>query len=144
MRFGRLCPKPPAIGSAVCPNKPLNRSGDSGGLAIVESFVAARLAWSFAAPEIVCGGPLATCVGCSFPCRAASFRGLSWYENQKMCLRWTRKKWLEARVDVSVGDGRDTGLFTQVVLGSFVLGRDRGRGAKCAAAANKPVNRSGG
>ena len=47
-------------------------------------------------------------------------------------------------MDVSVGDGRDTGLFTKVVLGSLVLGRDRERGAKCAAAANKPVNRSGG
>ena len=47
-------------------------------------------------------------------------------------------------MDVSVGDGRDTGLFTQVVLGSLVLVRDRGCGAKCAAAANKPVNRSGG
>ena len=47
-------------------------------------------------------------------------------------------------MDVSVGDGRDKGLFTQVVLGSLVLGRDGGRGAKCAAAANKPVNRSGG
>ena len=47
-------------------------------------------------------------------------------------------------MDVSVGDGRDTGLFTKVVLGSLVLGRDRGYGAKCAAAANKPVNRSGG
>jgi len=67
-----------------------------------------------------------------------------WYHNQKICLGLAQKKWLEARVDVSVGDGRETGLFTKVVPGSLVLGRDLGRGAKCATAANKPVNRSGG
>ena len=45
--------------SEYCANKALNRSGESGGLATVRSFVAARLAWSLA--QSILGTTLVVC-----------------------------------------------------------------------------------